>query len=115
MAYSNRRSTQIQIGRELAMRTPKGKNSDASERLSAKQFDIELQKQGSRDLDTWVDAGMDRRALLSLLGSVAFNDHAWVKEMRMRHAGLKSLAKRLKTLTRDAENFINNRNSQVEV
>ena len=60
-----------------------------------------------RNLDVWQQAGMDRKILCKLLAVIVAGDSKWASdEMRNRQDALKRLAKRMKTVARDAQKVL---------
>ncbi len=64
-----------------------------------------IEKYGQHDLNTLVRAGMKRKTLLRMLALVVDEEgeKTWAGLMRARQEALKSIARRMRTLARDAE------------
>lgn len=72
-------------------------------------------KNGSRDLDVLVKAGVDREVLLKLLAVAANGNHGPMKKlMRTRRDALRSLSKRLDALADEAEKLADDPLSVVQ-
>lgn len=69
---------------------------------------------GRHDLTTLARAGVDRKALLTLLAVAARSDRGLPKLMRQRQAAWKSLSRRLETLADEAKERVNDPLSVVQ-
>jgi len=67
------------------------------------RIEARLCREGRHDLDVLEKAGADRQRLVRLLAVTASGGDDWKRLMRSRQEALRSIAKRLETLTRDAE------------
>ena len=70
-----------------------------------RQITEKIEKHGQRDLGVLTKAGMERKAILRVLALVVDEEgqKTWADEMRTRQNALKSIAGRMRTLARDAE------------
>jgi hypothetical protein len=71
-----------------------------------RELEKKIEKAGSSDLDRLSKAGMDRSAMIKLLALAANGNRGSLSYMRDRHAALKSLARRLRTMARDAKKVV---------
>ena len=76
----------------------------------------EIAKNGPRELEVLERAGVDRKAMLRFLALAADEEGAksWADLMRARQGALKSIAGRMETLARDAEERVNDPFSVIQ-
>jgi hypothetical protein len=81
--------------------------ADFDERIMAleKKIAKKIEKDGRKDLDILMKAGVERKALLRVLACVVNEEDTkgWTDLMRARQAALRSIAGRMMILARDAE------------